>query len=403
MPNYAYEAVNAAGRKVKGVIHSVSKQAAIRELRHMQLDVRSVQEREERFWDRDIPFGKRVGLKDFTVFCRQFAALLSSGVQIDKALEIMEEQTANKVLKVSLRDLLDQVSGGMPLSAAMRRHPRIFPDLFVNMLMSGEAGGRLDETLERLAGHYEKEHKTVQKVKSAMVYPVIVLLFSVAVVVFLLTSIVPTFVSMFESQGQELPAVTRLIMRASGFLAEWGWLIGIGIAAAVILFRVAAARDRGREMADRLKFRIPLFGAILRKAAIARLTRTLASLYSSGVPLLEALAVAGRVTGNRVLAGVLESARDSLAEGRQLSEPFLKSGEFPKMVTSMLVIGEETGQIDRMFGKIADFYENDVEQSVDRLKSLVEPLLLLLVSGIVGLIISAVMSPMFKMYENMLG
>lgn len=402
MPHFAYEAVNGSGRKVKGVIRSASKEAAIRDLRRKNLDVRRVLEKEERFWEKEITFGKSVRLKAFVVFCRQFAALLNAGVQIDKALEIMEEQTANKALKASLGDLLDQVNGGMPLSRAMRRHPRIFPDLFVNMLEAGEAGGRLDETLERMAGHYEKEHQTVQKVKSAMTYPAIVLLFSAAVVAFLLTGIVPTFVSMFENE-EALPAVTRLVMLASGALADGGWLAGPGLAAMAAAFRLGTARGAGRDLRDRLLFRLPLFGPIVRKAAIARLARTLASLYESGVPLFDAIGVTARATGNRVLAGVLEAARASLAEGRQLSEPFQRSGEFPSMVISMLIVGEETGQLDRMFGKIADFYENDVEQAVDRLKTLVEPLLLLLVSGIVGLIIAAVMSPMFQMYENLLG
>lgn len=403
MPNFAYEAVNGQGKKVKGTLRSASKQAAIRQLRGQQLLVQRVEEKAERFWEKDIPVGKPVRLKEFALFCRQFAALLNAGVQIDKALDIMEEQTANKALRTSIADLKEQVNGGMQLSRAMQRHPRIFPEMFINMLMSGEAGGRLDETLERMAGHYEKEHKTVQKVKSAMVYPVIVLLFSVAVVIFLLTSIVPTFVGMFEDQGEALPPVTRLVMQASGFVVDYGWLLAIGAVITVVAFRLAAAHDGSKEVLDRLKFRIPLFGSVLRKAAIARLARTMASLYTSGVPLLEALNVTIRVTGNRVYGGVLEAAQQSLAEGRQLSEPFMKSGAFPKMVTSMLIVGEETGQIDRMFSKIADFYENDVEQSVDRLKVMVEPLLLMLVSGIVGLIISAVMSPMFQMYDNMLG
>lgn len=403
MPNFAYEAVNGQGRKVKGIVRSASKQAAIRQLRGQQLLVQRVEEKEERFWEKDIAVGKRVRLKEFALFCRQFAVLLNAGVQIDKALEIMEEQTANKALRTSLGDLLEQVNGGMQLSRAMQRHPRIYPDMFINMLMSGETGGRLDETLERMAEHYEKEHKTVQKVKSAMVYPIIVLLFSVAVVIFLLSSIVPTFVGMFEDQGEALPAVTRLVMQASGIVVDYGWLLAIGTLIAIVLSRFAVSHDGSKEVLDRLKFHIPLFGPVLRKAAIARMTRTMASLYSSGVPLLESLGVTIRVTGNRVYGGVLEAAQQSLTEGRQLSEPFMKSGAFPKMVTSMLIVGEETGQIDRMFSKIADFYENDVEQSVDRLKVMVEPLLLLLVSGVVGLIISAVMSPMFQMYDNMLG
>lgn len=402
MPYFSYEAVNESGKRVKGMLQASNKQAAISELQNMKLLIRSVQEKNPGLLGKEIHIGNPVKLKDFVVFCRQFATLVRAGVQLDRALDILEDQTPGKAMKQAIRDVQSQVVSGSQLSVAMKRHPRIFPEMFVNMVMSGEAGGQLDEVLERMAMHYEKEHQTVQKVKSAMTYPAIVMVLAIGVVIFMLMKVVPTFASMFDDQGMELPLITKIVMGASDFVVAYWWVMLLGTIALILGFQVAFAGENGKLMLDKLKFRLPLFGVVLRKAAIARLARAMASLYTSGVPLIEALAVSGKVAGNRVVRLVLENARLSLSEGRQLSEPFRSSGLFPKMVTSMLVIGEETGQIDGMFSKIADFYEEDVDKTVDQLKASIEPLLLLFVSGIVGIIIAAMMTPMFKMYENFL-
>lgn len=402
MPIFSYEAVNEAGKKVSGLHRALNKQAVINELREQNLMIRSVQEKQESWLGKELSLGKPVKMKDFVVFCRQFSTLIRSGIQIDKAMDILEDQTMSKKLKVALKDIAEQVLSGKQLSQAMSDHPRIFPEMFINMIVSGESSGQLDEVLERMAGHYEKEHKTVQKVKSAMVYPIIVFFFSVAVVIFLLLKIVPTFVGMFEEQGEALPLLTQGIMAASDFVVAYWWIGLILLLGSALTLQSALTNERVKLALDSLKFKLPAFGAIYKKAAIARLSRTMASLYTSGVPLLESIEITTKVTGNRVIGAILADARSSLSEGKQLSEPFIRSGIFPKMVTSMLIIGEETGQIDRMFMKIADFFESEVEEAVDRLKATIEPLMLLFVSGIVGIIISAIMSPMFKMYENLL-
>lgn len=402
MPIYVYEAVNEAGKKVTGTHRALNKQTAINELREQNLMIRSVQEKQEGVLGKELSLGKPVKMKDFVVFCRQFATLIRSGVQIDKAIDIMEDQTTNRKLKAALKDISEQVLSGKQLSQALRDHPRIFPEMFINMIVSGESSGQLDEVLERMASHYEKEHQTVQKVKSAMVYPVIVFVFSIAVVIFLLLKIVPAFVSMFKEQGEELPLLTQGIMLASDIVVAYWWVGAFLLLASAFAVQSLMSNQQAREMLDRLKFKLPLFGAIYKKAAIARLSRTMASLYTSGVPLLESIEITNKVTGNRVIGAILTEARSSLSEGKQLSEPFIRSGIFPRMVTSMLMIGEETGQIDSMFTKIAEFFESEVEEAVDRLKATIEPLMLLFVSGIVGMIISAIMSPMFKMYENLL-
>ena len=402
MPQFIYEAVTAGGKKTKGVLRAASKTAAIQELRGKGLLIRSVQEKKSGLMDREIAFGRPVKPEHFVLFCRQFAVLIRSGIQIDQALEIMEDQTASGNLKAALADVTEKVRNGASFSRALGEHPKIFPELFVNTVMAGEAGGNLDEVLTRIADHYEKEHKTIQKVKSAMTYPVIVLLLAVAVVIFLLLRIVPTFTRMFEEQGAELPLATRVIMAASGLAVNGWWMLLLGAAAAGLGLKLAFGTERGKLAFDRLKFRMPVFGIVFRKAAIARMCRTLVSLYGSGVPVLQAMDMTARVVGNRVLARALAESRAGLAEGKQMSEPLEASGLFPKLVISMLRIGEETGQIDQMLRKAAEFYENDVEQTVDRLKAVLEPFMLLIVAGIVGFIVIAVMSPMFAIYESYL-
>lgn len=402
MPHFVYEAVNDSGKKVKGTVQALSKQSAIAELRNRNLIVRSVQETKFTLMDKEIQIGRAVKLVDFVIFCRQFATLIRAGIQIDKALSILEEQTTSKRLKAALGEVTEQIRAGHALSKAMGEHPRIFPEMFINMVASGETGGMLDEVLDRMADHYEKEHKTIQKVKSAMTYPMIVLALAICVVIFLLTKIVPTFAGMFEEQGAELPWITRFVMGASDMVAHYWWMCLLMLIGAGLLLRTVAAKEEGKYWLDSLKFRIPLFGIILKKAAIARLARTMSSLFISAVPVLQALDITGKVVGNLVLTKVLREAHSSLQQGKLLSESFVNSGLFPNMVVHMLIVGEETGQVDKMLAKVADFYETDVEQNVDRLKAVVEPLMLLVVSTVVGFIVAAMMTPMFKMYDNFL-
>jgi len=402
MPLFVYEAVTANGKKVKGVHRTVSKTAAIQELREKGLIIRSVQEKKATVMEREITIGRPVKLEHFVLFCRQFATLIRSGIQIDQSLEIMEDQTTSKNLKAALSDVTEKVRNGLQLSKAMSDHPKIFPEMFVNMVASGESGGNLDDVLMRMADHYEKEHATIQKVKSAMTYPIIVLTLAVGVVIFLLLKIVPTFAKMFEEQGVELPFVTRAIMIASNAVINFWWLMLLIVGVIVVGLRLLAGTEEGKLALDKFKFRMPVFGSVFLKAAIARMSRTLASLYNSGVPVLQSIDITAKVVGNRVLGQVLADSRSSLSEGKQISEPFEASGLFPKLVISMLRVGEETGQIDHMLLKVAEFYENDVEQTVDRLKAVLEPLMLLVVAGVVGFIVIAVMTPMFTIYETFL-
>ncbi|HEX7056017.1 MAG TPA: type II secretion system F family protein, partial [Bacilli bacterium] len=351
MPQFRYDAVYANGKKVSGTLRASSKQQAINELVGKGLAVRSVAEKKTGVLDNEIIIGRAVKLDDFVIFCRQFATLIKAGIQIDQGLDIMEEQTTAKRLKAAIGDVADQVRSGHQLSQAMVAHPRIFPEMFVNMVQSGETGGNLDDVLERMADHYEKEHKTIQKIKSAMTYPIIVLILAIAVVIFLLIKIVPTFAGMFQEQGAELPFITRLVMGASGAVVQYWWMFLLAAGGAVAVVRMILQNEEGKLALDRLKLRLPVFGPIIKKAAIARMARTMASLFSGGVQVLQALDIAKKVVGNRVIVRVLGDAKSGLERGKLLSEPLRQSGLFPKMVISMLVVGEETGQLDKMLAK----------------------------------------------------
>ncbi|MFC5531224.1 type II secretion system F family protein [Cohnella yongneupensis] len=402
MPNFVYEAVNDNGKRIKGQHRATNKQTAIQELKMRGYAIRSVMEKDASVWSNDLNFGRAVKMEDFVSFCRQFATLVRAGIQIDRTVEILAEQTRSKKLKQSLEDVLENVRSGFQLSKAMAAHPKVFPEMFINMIESGEAGGHLDEVLDRMAEHYEKEHKTIAKVKSAMTYPIILTIIAIGVVIFLLVKIVPTFVSMFEDQGEKLPLITRIIMGASDFVLGQWWLLLIIVVGLVLLIKALTNNEKGKFYVDKLKFSIPIFGIVFKKSAIARMARTMSSLYTSGVNVLQSLEITSRVVGNRVLAQVLDNSRSSLQQGRQLSEPFAQSKQFPSMVIQMIIVGEETGQLDKMLGKVADFYEEDVDRSVDQLKAVVEPLMLLLVSVVVGVIVAAVITPMFTMYQNFL-
>ena len=402
MPNFYYEAINGEGKKVKGYHRSGNKQAAIQELRAKNLLLREVKEKQPSILERDISFGPLVKPEHFVFFCRQFATLIRSGIEIETALSILIDQSPTKRLREALSEVADRIRNGHSLSKSFAEHPKIFPEMFVNMIAAAEISGGLEDTLLRLAIHYEKEHKTVKQIKSALVYPVIVTIVAIGVVIFLLLNVVPVFTSMFAEQGAELPLVTKIVVGASDLVVQLWWILLLLPIVMFIAIRMFVGTEQGRYSVDLLKFRIPLFGTVFRKAAIARLTRTLSSLMTSAVPVLQALELTEKVVNNQVYVKVLRQARIALQQGKSLSQPLADSKQFPAIVTQMIHIGEETGQIDAMLEKVSESFENDVEQSVDRLKSTIEPVMLLIVSALVGFIVIAVMTPMFTIYENFL-
>ncbi|MGG2971767.1 type II secretion system F family protein [Geobacillus stearothermophilus] len=400
MAQFKYEGRDRSGRKKAGVITAVSRREAAAKLREKGIRPLALAEVPPSIWNQEISFGRAVKLQHFVIFLRQFATLVRAGVTIVDSIRILAEQTESKPLAKTLLDIEQSLRGGNPLSAAAANHPRIFPPLFVNMVRAGEASGTLDETLDRLADHFEKMHRTRQKIASALAYPIAVAIVATAVVIFLLVAVVPTFVEMFAEFHAELPAITKFVLKASSVMQRYWWavvLLFAGVYASVVVLR---RQKTTKYYLDYAALRMPMFGTLVQKAALARLTRTLSSLVASSVPILEALSIAGRVVENEVIASVLAEARTSLERGQSLSEPLRRHWAFPPLVAQMITIGEQTGALDAMLGKVADFYEAEVDAATDRLKSLIEPLMIVLLAGIVGTIVTSIIVPMYDIFNH---
>jgi type IV pilus assembly protein PilC len=400
MPQFKYQGRDVHGRKQRGVITGISKREAILKLREKGIKVIEINEVPETLLNKEITFGKPVKLQDFAIYLRQFATLLKAGVSVVESTRILASQTESKALKKALADVEEELRAGKPLSVATAKHKRIFPPMFVNMIKAGEAGGNMDETLERLADHFEKVHRTRQKVISALAYPFFVGIVAIIVVIFLLVAVVPTFVQMFADFGAELPAITKFVLKASEVMQEYWWLVILGIIILYVLFLLLKKQKESKYYLDYIALRMPIFGKMLQKAALARMTRTLSSLFSSSVPILQALAIVENVVENEVIAKVLRQSRHSLERGQSLTEPMKKHWAFPQLVTQMIAIGEETGSLDAMLAKVADFYEAEVETATDRLKSLIEPIMIVFLAGIVGTIVTSILVPMFEIFNQ---
>ncbi|MDU0200203.1 type II secretion system F family protein [Paenibacillus sp. MAH-36] len=401
MSEFLYEVRGSSGKQVKGKISATDKSTAVEELRKKGYIVLSVKEEQFKALKTEIYIGNPVKTIHFIVYCRQFATLIRAGVNIVEATSILASQTESKPLRKALLQVASNISKGVSFSSSISEHKKIFPPMFVNMVRAGEETGDLEGTLERLAKFFEKEHVTREKIKSAMTYPATVGGLSIVAVIYLLKSVVPQFVTTFESLHAELPLITRVVLKLSNSIQhQWlFWLVGV--LAVITAYQVAKRFEAGAYGIDYVKLRIPIFGKLRQKGSIALMTRTLSSLYSSAVPVLQSLAIVEEVVGNKVIGSFIKKSADSLRQGNPLSEPLKQSWVFPPLVTQMISIGEETGALDQMLEKVADFYEMDVENTVDRLKSLLEPLLLVLLSGLVGSIVAAIMLPMFSMYSNL--
>ena len=401
MTVFKYTGRTKTGDTIKGTIDALNKVAAISKLREKGINPREIEESKS-ILHKDLNIGGSVKSQDFVIYCRQFATLIRAGVSIVDATNILAQQSTSKPLVKALEKVEEDVRTGVSFSAAVSKHPKIFPELFVNMMRSGEATGNIDETLERLANTMEKQYAIKKKVQSALTYPAVLTVLMVIVVVFLMIFIVPTFVSSFEEMGAELPWITVFTVAASNFMTNYWWLLLAIVIGIVVVFQYLFKNNKQFNYAVHYALlKMPAFGPLFQKNALARLTRTLSSLFSSAVPILHALTIAQKVSGNPVLGKVVLEARASLEKGSTLTEPLEKSWIFPPLVTSMTQIGESTGSLDYMLEKIADFYEEEVDRAVDTLKSLIEPMMILILAFIVGFIVAAIMLPMFSLYEQM--
>lgn len=343
---------------------------------------------------------KKVTTKDLSIFCRQFATMLEAGLPILTCLAILTEQTENPRLKESLRKVYKDVQEGTGLARALEEWSDIYPDIMTSMIAAGELGGVMDVVMQRLAVHFEKEHRLNEKVKAAMTYPAVVMSMAVVVVIFVLTFILPTFVGMFQSMKVELPLLTRALLATSDFLKRNWLLLLTALVGIAVWLRFVLTKPGPQLIRDQIILNLPVFGQLVRKVAVARFTRTLASLIRGGVPLLSALEVVKNSTGNRVVSQTLSESQASIREGDELSSRLGASRIFPPMVVQMVAVGEAAGELDKMLDKVADFYEDDAEDIVNRLSSLLEPFLIGFLGIVIGTIIIAILLPMFDVIGN---
>jgi type IV pilus assembly protein PilC len=346
-----------------------------------------------------LSFGSGVALKDLAVMARQFATMINSGLSLLRALSILADQTENKVLAKALGDVRATVEAGESLSNAMLRHPRIFPPLMVNMTRAGEVGGFLDSVLLQVAANYEAEVKLKAKIKSAMTYPTVVFVIALLAVTGMLLFIVPIFTKMFASLGGTLPAPTRVLVFLSAALkVSAPFILVLGIAGSIVWGRVSH-REGVRRVLDPVKLKVPVFGQLFRKVAISRFTRNLGTMLSSGVPILQSLEIVGDTSGNLVIRDAAKAVEESVRRGESLAEPLAQHSVFPPMVVQMLAVGEDTGAMDVMLAKISDFYDQEVEATTEALTSLIEPLMIAFLGGIVGSMIVALYMPIFSVFN----
>lgn len=402
MTVYKFIGRSKQGAQKKGIVEAANKQAAIAKLRAEGINPREVNESNSVFHKELNLGGQKVKNQDFVIYLRQFATLIRAGVSIVESTRILADQTKSKPLKKALFTVEEDIRTGVSFSEATLKHQKVFPLLFSNMMRSGEATGNIDDTLERLANTFEKQYNLKKKVQSTMTYPAVLFVLTIVVAIFMMLVIVPSFVESFESMGAELPWMTVVTIAVSEWLQKYWWLLILLVFAAVISFQMLYKRNKQFNYAVHYALlRMPIFGPLLQKTAISRMMGTLSSLFSSAVPILQALTIVERVVGNPVMSRVVLEARDNLERGNTLSEPLEKSWLFPPLVTSMTRIGESTGSLDYMLEKIAEFYDAEVDRSVDTLKSLIEPLMILFLAAIVGVIVSAIFLPMFSLYEQM--
>ncbi len=399
MATFAYVGRSKSGAVKKGELVAKSRDEAVEQLRKQSVVVTSLEEKaaQEGF---SFKLGGGVSEKDLVVFTRQFGTMINAGLPLIQCLEILSNQSENAALRKSVGAIKVQVEGGSTFSDALRRHPKVFDDLYVNMVHAGEVGGLLDTILGRLSKYIEKAMKLKGQIKSAMVYPASILGIAFIVIAVLMIFVIPVFEKMFKdmSGGKvALPGPTQLVIDMSNFAQSSWYIILGGVILAVVAFKKYYATAKGKYQIDKLLLKLPVFGDLVRKASVAKFTRTLGTLITSGVPLLDALTICAKTSGNKIIEEALVNARVSISGGKTISEPLAKSQVFPKMVTHMIAVGESTGALDAMLGKIADFYEDEVDQAVASLTALLEPMMMVFLGVLIGFIVVAMYLPIFTM------
>jgi len=390
-----------SGKTAKGTIESGemsagTKDEVIAQLRRKNIVATVVNEKAKKVGK--MSFGGGVKDKDIVVFTRQFATMIDAGLPLVQALEILSSQVENKTLSKTLQQVKADVESGATYADALRKHPRVFTELYVNMVAAGEAGGILDTILNRLATYIEKAMKLKKKVKGAMVYPIVVSTIAVGVIAVIMVFVVPTFTQMFATLGGTLPLPTRMVVNLSHFIAGPGGILALGAIVAFVIFIVQIRRtEKGKHTTDKILLKLPIFGPLINKVSVAKFTRTLGTLVSSGVPILDGLEITAKTSGNKVVEYAIMDVRKGVMAGKTLAEPITKAKVFPPMVTHMIAVGESTGALDSMLSKIADFYDDEVDSAVNNLTAAMEPMLMVFLGGSVGFIVVAMYLPIFRL------
>ncbi len=403
MPMFVYEGRTTTGEVRKGELEAANQAAVMTRLREMKIKPTTVKKKGgiDLSGDLNIPLPKflqpKVAEKDLVVFTRQFATMIDSGLPLVQCLDIQATNVENPTFKSQLTDIKETVEGGATFADALKKYPKTFDELYVNLVAAGEVGGILDTILNRLAAYIEKNSKLKRKVKGAMVYPIAIIIIMILIMVVIMTKVVPVFEKMFAEVGAELPVPTQILILISNVFTGYFLHMVVTLVVTFVLLKQFFATETGQRLKDRSLLKMPIFGDLLRKVAVARFCRTLGTMISSGVPILDALEICSKSAGNYVVEMAIMKTRDSISEGRTIAEPLAESGVFPAMVCQMINVGEATGALDTMLTKIADFYDDEVEVAVNGITSLIEPIIIVFLGVVVGGLVVALYLPIFSM------
>jgi type IV pilus assembly protein PilC len=402
MAQFQYTAIAPDGKKKSGKVEAKSKEVAVANLKAEGFTVTKIDTAGVLNISGLLNFGKKVKKRDFAIFCRQFVSIVQAGVSIVDAFAMLGEQTQNPALKTAIEQTHSDISKGDTLAAAMRKRGGVFPPMLCNMVEAGEASGSLDKAFDRMAIQFEKDAKLESAVKKAMIYPIVLIVVMAGVIAAMMLFVIPRFQGMFDEIGAgELPAITKAMVGLSNFFVHYWWLILIIVIAIVVGFKTFYATQNGKELIDRIKLRIPVFGQIQIKSACAKLGRTLCTLLGAGVPMVDAIDITARSMDNEMYKQAMKDAKDQVTRGVTLSRPLKTCGLFPPMVIHMISIGEETGNIESMLENVAEYYEEDVQVATESMMALMEPAIVIVMAGLVGFLVLAILTPMFSLYESL--
>jgi type IV pilus assembly protein PilC len=397
MPVYLWKGKDRHNKSKKGEMEAPSEDVVRSELTRRKITSAKVKKKPKDIFENVSFMQPKVKMSDVIIFCRQFSTMIDAGLPIIQCLDILYAQNDNKTFKKMLKDVKSNVESGQTLAEAMRKYPRQFDDLFVNMISAGEAGGILDMILRRLSAYLEKAAKLKAKIKGGMTYPLVTIVIAIVVVAIIMIFVIPVFEDMFSGMGAALPAATQVVVKMSRAVKSNILYIIVGTIIFIFAFRRFYRTEKGKVLMDDFVLKLPLFGDLIRKAAVAKFTRTTGTMLSSGVAILDALEIVAKTSGNKTIEKAVLDTRTAIAEGRTMSDPLAESGVFPSMVCQMIAVGESTGALDAMLTKIADFYEEEVDQAVENLTSLIEPFMIVFLGVIIGGLVVSMYLPIFKM------